>query len=329
MLSMLTLCSEENFILTLVARHPLWQTLQEPLNNFPCVGQTWRPYSHQIPLQVTFSTLSTWRIKETETRTCIRLDPQTKSMWVSFWRNDSEIPWFLLCTCCHLKNAFKVKSKIKKTERSSNLTPAGVTQAHFTPRSDLALIEAGTASGYRSYQSWGSNAHLPSAGRGVPFCFPELGKSCTCWNPCSCQNFRACAQNGNLHSLPILPGSGTKPESLGRQLFKEHGNRLVKEPFFCKRYWNWTWPGPWTLLSCSFLIVIPELLLKGKTSSLYCSSNQQEHDRFLSQHELSLPTSAASPSPQWKREKRKNSLLKKTNPKLCNCCFRPTGEAFV
>lgn len=97
----------------------------------------------------------------------------------------------------------------------------------------------------------------------------------------------------------------------------------------CKRYWNWTWPGHWTLLSCSFLMVIPELLLKGKNSSLYCSSNQQERDQLLSQHELSLPTSVASPSPHWKREKRKNSLLKKTNPKLCNCCFSPTGGAFV
>lgn len=46
-----------------------------------------------------------------------------------------------------------------------------------------------------------------------------------------CQNSRACAQNGNLHSLPISPGPGTQPESLGRQLFKEKGNRLVKESF--------------------------------------------------------------------------------------------------
>lgn len=126
MLSMLTLCSGGNFILPLglVARHPLWQTLQESRNHFPCLRQAWSPYSHQITWQVTFSTLSTWKIKETETGTCVRLDPQTKSMWVSFLRSDSEIPWFLLCTC-HLKNVLKVKSKIKKTERSSNLTPAG------------------------------------------------------------------------------------------------------------------------------------------------------------------------------------------------------------
>lgn len=43
------------------------------------------------------------------------------------------------------------------------------------------------------------------------------------------QNFRACAQNGSLRSLPISPGSGTKPESLGSQLFKEQENRLVKD----------------------------------------------------------------------------------------------------
>lgn len=132
---------------------------------------------------------------------------------------------------CHLKNALKKKRRQKK---SSNLTPAVVAQAHFTPRSDSALDVRWNNCLWLSqlWKLWDKRPPSFCKNR-CSFCCPELKKNCTCSNPFSVRT------SGDLLKMEIIifPDCQhlTKPKSLGTQLFGEWGNILVKEPFYCKR----------------------------------------------------------------------------------------------